>query len=95
MTQGDLVVSDGKVGLRWCGTRRRKGEQQRRQTATYSPRKVRGDISASEVLTEALPGVGAGYSTQERHQSKRWRRVATCHHAGRLKRSARGGRPCA
>jgi hypothetical protein len=39
MTQGDLVGSEGKVGLRWCGTRRRKGEQRRRQTATYSPRR--------------------------------------------------------
>src|SRR5262249_57227022 len=37
VTQGDLVASERKVGSRWCGTRRRKGEQRRTQTSTYSP----------------------------------------------------------
>ena len=38
-TQGDLSVSNRKGRVRYCGTRRRKGEQRRRQTATYSPRR--------------------------------------------------------
>jgi hypothetical protein len=72
-----------------------KGRATEKTKSDLQPPQVRGDISGSEVLTEALPGVGTGYGTQERRQSKRRRRVVTCHHAGRLKRSARGGRPCA
>jgi hypothetical protein len=33
MTQGDLVGSDGQVGVRGCDTRRRKGGQRRTQTS--------------------------------------------------------------
>jgi len=33
VTQGDLVGSEGQVGARCCGTRRRKGGQRRRQTS--------------------------------------------------------------
>ncbi len=34
VTQGGLVSSKGKVGLRWGDTRRRKGGQQAKQTLT-------------------------------------------------------------
>ena len=34
VTQGGLVLSGRKVRSRWCGTRRRKGGQRRRQTST-------------------------------------------------------------
>jgi hypothetical protein len=84
---------EGTVAMVWHS--QTKGRATEKTKSDLQPPEVRGDISGSEGLTEALPGVGAGYSTQERRQSKRRRRVVTCHHAGRLKRSARGGRPCA
>ena len=51
------------------------------------------DISGSEVPAEVLPGVGAGYRTQERRQNKRRRSVAVCNDAAWPKRQGRGGRP--
>ena len=71
---------EGRVAIVWPS--QTKGRATEKTNGDLQPPEVRGDISGSEVLTEALPGVGAGYSTQERPQNKRRRRVATCHHAG-------------
>jgi hypothetical protein len=57
------------------------------------PSGVGVDISGGEVPAEALPGVGAGYSTQERRQNKRRRGVAVRTDAVRGKSLDRGGRP--
>ena len=93
VTQGDLVGSEGQVWVRCCDTRRRKGGQRRTQTSPGSHPEVGVDISGSEVPTEALPGVGTGYGTQERRQNTRRRNAAVCSVAVRRKRSGRGGRP--
>jgi hypothetical protein len=85
------VRREGRVAMVWHS--QTKGRATEKTNGDLQPPKVRGDISGSEILAEALPGVGAGYSTQERRQNKRRRRVATCNHAGRLKRSSRRGRP--
>ena len=94
VTQGDLVSSIGKGWLEECDTRRRKGEETGNAKPGLKPPMVGADISASEIPTEAVPGVGSGRGTQERGQSKR-PRIA----AGRAatpvgsKRSTGGGRP--
>jgi hypothetical protein len=51
------------------------------------------DISASEVPTEALPGVGAGYGTQERRQNTKRRSGAQSTVAVKGKSLGRGGKP--
>jgi hypothetical protein len=71
VTQGGLVSSEGKVWSRYCDTRRRKGGKRGTQTSAWSHREVGADISVSEVPAEAVPGIGAGNSTQERGQNKR------------------------
>ena len=76
VTQGDLVSSERKVWLRYCDTHRRKSEKQGTRTSTCSHREVGADISASEIPTDAVPGVGSGNSTQERGQNKRPRIAA-------------------
>src|SRR3954451_6449790 len=94
VTQGGLVSSIGKVWLEIV----RHSQTKRRETGNakpgLKPPMVGADRSASEIPTEAVPGVGSGRSTQERGQSKR-PRIA----AGRAatpvgsKRSTGGGRP--
>ena len=51
------------------------------------------DISASEVPTDAVPGVGAGHTTQERGPSTTPRTAAVCSGAAWPKRLGGGGRP--
>jgi hypothetical protein len=94
VTQGDLVESNGQVGVRWCGTRERKGGQRRPQTSPWSQPEVGRDISGSEVPAEALPGVGTGYGTQERRQNRRRRHGAWSTVATKGKSLGRGGKPC-
>ena len=50
-------------------------------------------ISESEVSAEAVPGVGVGNSTEERHQSKRWRIAAESGGAVGSKRAGSRGSP--
>jgi hypothetical protein len=45
VTQGGLVLSEGKVWSRYCDTRRRKGGKRGKQTSTWSCREVGADIS--------------------------------------------------
>ena len=56
-----------------------KGRATEKTNSDLQPSEVREDISVSEIPTEALPGVGVGYRTQERRQNKRWRNVGACH----------------
>jgi hypothetical protein len=93
VTQGDLVLSKRQVWSRSCDTCRRKGREQGTQTSTWSHREVGADISGSEVPAEAMPGVGAGHTTQERGHSKKPRIAASSSGAAGRKRSSRGGRP--
>ena len=93
VTPGDLLSSERQVWSTSCDTRRRKGGQPGTPTSTWSHQEVGVDRSASEVPAEAVPGVGAGCSPQERGPNKRPRLVAgSCGAAGR-KRSDGGGRP--
>src|ERR671914_583500 len=93
VTQGDLVLSKRQVWSRSCDTCRRKGREQGTQTSTWSHGEVGADISASEVPAEAMPGVGAGHTTQERGHSTKPRIAALSSGAARRKRPSRGGRP--
>src|SRR5262247_2954549 len=77
VTQGDLVLSKRQVWSRSCDTCRRQGRKQGTQTSTWSHREVGADISGSEVPAEAMPGVGAGHTTQERGPSKKPRIAAS------------------
>jgi hypothetical protein len=55
------VQRKGKVAVVWHS--QTKGRATAKTNSDLQPPTVRGDISASEVRPEALPGVGAGYST--------------------------------
>ena len=85
------VRREGRVTIMWHS--QTKGRATEKTNSDLQPPEVREDISVSEIPTEALLGVGVGYSTQERRQNKRRRNVAACHITGRPKRSPRGGRP--
>lgn len=87
-----IVHREGMAGIvRHSQT---KGRETGNAKPGLKPPMVGADISASEIPTEAVPGVGSGQGTQERGQSKR-PRIA----AGRAatpvgsKRSTGGGRP--
>lgn len=87
-----IVHREGMAGIvRHSQT---KGRETGNAKPGLKPPMVGADISASEIPTEAVPGVGSGRGTQERGQSKR-PRIA----AGRAatpvgsKRSTGGGRP--
>ena len=68
-----------------------KGRATEKTNSDLQPPEVSVDISGSEILTEARPGVGVGYSTQERRQNKRRRNGAVCTIAGRPKRGCPEG----
>lgn len=87
-----IVHREGMAGIvRHSQT---KGRETGNAKPGLKPPMVGADISASEIPTEAVPGVGSGQGTQERGQSKR-PRIA----AGRAatpvgsKRPTGGGRP--
>ena len=87
-----IVHREGMAGIvRHSQT---KGRETGNAKPGLKPPRVGADISASEIPTEAVPGVGSGRGTQERGQSKR-PRIA----AGRAatpvgsKRPTGGGRP--
>src|SRR6266511_5970852 len=66
VTQGGLVSSKRQVWLRSYDTRRRKGGQQGTPTSTWSHQEVSSARSGSEGSAEAVRGVGAGHTTQDR-----------------------------
>ena len=84
---------EGKVGSRGGWHSQTKGRATENTNIGLQPLEVGMDRSGSEVPAEALPGVGAGHSTQERRQNKRRRSVARCDDAARPKRPGSGGRP--
>ena len=91
--QGDLVSSERQVWSTSCDTRRRTGGPQGTQPSTWSHQEVGTERSGSEVPAEAVPGVGAGPTTQARGHSTKPRIAASSSGAAGRKRSSRGGRP--
>jgi hypothetical protein len=85
------VRREGRVERGWHS--QTKGRATENTNIGLQPLEGGRDRSGSEVPAEALPGVGAGHSTQERRQNKRRRSVARCDDAARPKRPGRGGRP--
>src|SRR3954447_24803091 len=83
----------GRYGWNRATLANERARNRQRKARPEAPM-VGADISASEIPTEAVPGVGSGRGTQERGQSKR-PRIA----AGRAvtpvgsKRPTGGGRP--
>jgi hypothetical protein len=76
VTQGGLVSSKrrGMAGIvRHSQTKGRANGE--RKTQPGATREVGTDISASEILIDAVPGVGSGRGTLERGQNKRPRIV--------------------
>ena len=100
-TVGKSVSDPGRPGIvRWEGMAgivrhsQTKGRETGNAKPGLKPPMVGADISASEIPTEAVPGVGSGRGTLERGQSKRLRIVISVwQRTDRPKRLSGGGRP--
>src|SRR5215467_9018052 len=78
VTQGDLASSKGKGMAGILRHSQTKGRANRERKAQPGATPAAGaDISASEISTDAVPGVGSGRGTRERGQNKRPRIVIT------------------
>ena len=77
------IVQRERYGWNTATLANERASKQGMQSPAWSHLAVGADISASEIPTDAVPGVGSGRGTRERGQSKRpriviivWRRRA-------------------